>query len=175
MDAAALGPGSAGRYAGASQETLLTLARKGVDALTSRMTRLTPVESEAALRDGAAALGLPEERALALHDVLHAATFAPECLLAPSPASRLDVPEGGAFVSVRLGEGPVTLHVRSRSLTVRQEGGGDPVAALPGQPALPLRDLLVLPLPGARVLLVRQGSWVAAALDSPDSSGGTVP
>ncbi|WP_102126708.1 hypothetical protein [Deinococcus planocerae] len=171
VDAAALGPGSARRYVGAPPGTLLPLARKGVDALTTHLARLTPVETEAALQDGAALLGLPAGRALALHDVLHAATFTPEPLPAPSPASRLDVPASGAFVSVRLGEGPVTLHVRGRVLTLRREDGEHPVAALPGEPAVPLHDLLVLPVGGAQVLLVRQGTWVAAAVEAPGGAG----
>nr|WP_246580347.1 hypothetical protein [Deinococcus aestuarii] len=175
VDAATLGPRSAERYAGASQETLLTLARKGVDALISRLARLTPVEAEAALRDCAAALGLSAQRALALHDVLHAATFTPEPLPAPSSAPSLDVPGSGAFVSVRLGKSPVTLQVRNRGLSVSRDAGGSAVAALPGQPALPLHDLLVLPLPGAQVLLVRQGSWVAAAVEPLGTPGEAVP
>ena len=101
----------------------------------------------------------------ALHDVLHAATFTPEPLPAPAPGTRLDVPEDGTFVSIRLGGGPVILQTRGRALTLRREDGEDPVVILPGRPAVPLRDLLVLELPGAQVLLARQGSWVAAAVE----------
>ncbi|MEF2278576.1 hypothetical protein V3W47_09715 [Deinococcus sp. YIM 134068] len=164
VDAAALGPASAERYAGASPETLHTLARKGVDALTARLSRLPAAEAEAALRACAARLGLPDEQARSLHAVLHAATFTPEGLPAPHPSTRLNVPDGGQFVSLRLGDGPVTLHAAGRALTLHREDGGDLSVLLPDQPPALLRDLLVLTLPGAQVLVVREGSWLAAAV-----------
>ncbi|GMA15109.1 hypothetical protein E5F05_11535 [Deinococcus metallilatus] len=162
VDAAVLGPASAEKYRQASPETLLTFARKGVGALVARLTRLTPQEAEAALRASADALGLPPQRARALHDVLHAAAFTSERVPSPQPLTHLTLPGDGTFASVTLGDEPVTLTVAGHTLTLRAEHPGVSVL-LPGQPPVPMPDLLVLPVPGARVLLIRQGTWLAAA------------
>ncbi|EYB68508.1 hypothetical protein DEIPH_ctg021orf0015 [Deinococcus phoenicis] len=162
VDAAALGPASAAKYAAADPDTLLAFARRGVGALTTRLSRLTPAEVAAALSASAAALGLPTPRAQALHEALHAATFIPERLPEPYPITQLELPGDGRFVSVTLGDDPVTLQARGRALTLRDDQGSLAVL-LPGQPPVPLADLLVLRVPGAHLLLVRQGRWLAAA------------
>ncbi|GBF04227.1 hypothetical protein DAERI_010399 [Deinococcus aerius] len=168
VKAGALGPGSAQRYAGAPDETLLALARKGAEGLTARLARLTPAGADAALRASAAVLGLSPERARRLHERLHAAAFIPEELPEPQPLTRVEVPGDGSFVSLALGDDPLTLRVLGRSLTLRLDHRGDLVAAWPGQARAVLGDLLVLRRPEGQILLVRQGTWLGVAAGPAD-------
>jgi hypothetical protein len=170
VDAAALGPQSAGRYVSAPPDTLLALACKGAAALISRAARLTPAGLETALGGCAAALDLPPESADRLSSLLHAAQT-PDALPAPQHLTRAEVPHNGQFLRLRLGEQPLTLLLPGRALTLRADGRGDLAVLLPGLPDATLRDLLVLRLPDADLLLVRHGEDVAAAVQLAGDGG----
>lgn len=161
VNAAALGPESAARYVEATPETLLSLARKGGEVLAARLARLSPAQADATLRTSAAVLGLSAERARRLHERLHAAAFTPEALPEPRLLTRVEVPGDEGFVSITLGDDPLTLRALGRALTLRLDHQGDLVAVLPGHSPAVLGDLLVLGVTDGQILLVRQGTWLA--------------
>lgn len=165
LDPAAFGPASAERYAAAPPGVLLALARKGTGALLAHAARLAPEALETALGAAAAALAVPPARAQALHARLRAA-LAPPPLPETRPTPPADLPLNGPVVRFLLGDLPVTLRAQGRDLTLRLAEESRALVTVPGQADAVLDDLLVLPLPGADLLLVRQGREVAAALES---------
>ncbi|THF71806.1 hypothetical protein E7T06_00035 [Deinococcus sp. Arct2-2] len=175
VDTVALGPQSAEKYASAPSETLIAFAQKGVEALISRLQRSTPSNAAAGVRAAAERLGLQDDRAIGLHQALHIATFTPEVLPPPAAMTSVQLPHARQFVSVLLGQDPVTLRSGERALTLRLDYKGELAAVLPGHPAATLHDLLVVRVPGLSLLLVRQGTWLAAAAlhDAPPSSDPT--
>nr|WP_184026165.1 hypothetical protein [Deinococcus budaensis] len=171
LDPAAFGPASAERYAAAPPDLLLALARKGAGALLAHAARLAPEALDGALEAGAAALALPPARARTLQARLRAALVPPP-LAPPSPpgappTSPAELALGGPFLRFGLGGRPVTLRAAGCEVTLRLDEEGRALVSLPGQAEAVLDDLLVLPLlPGADLLLVRQGREVAAALEA---------
>lgn len=172
VDTAALGSSSAEKYASAPSETLVAFARKGVEALMSRIQRSAPSNVATGIRMAAEQLGLTDDRAIGLHQALHIATFTPESLPSPAAMTSVQLPHARQFVSVLLGQDPVTLRSGERALTLRLDYKGELAAVLPGHPAATLHDLLVVRVPGLSLLLVRQGTWLAAAAlhDAPPPS-----
>ncbi|MFC4637114.1 hypothetical protein [Deinococcus hohokamensis] len=166
LDPSSLGPGTAAKYAQASSSALLDFARRGADALVSRVAELTPEQVAGHLQAAASALGLRMEQAAALHEALHRAAFPDESLPDPVSAPLLEVPLDGGFRSVRLGDEPLTLQVAGRLLTLRLDYKGDRLAILPGEPPAVVSDLLVLGVPGLRIMLVRQRDWLAVAAET---------
>ncbi|GAA5514401.1 hypothetical protein Dcar01_03156 [Deinococcus carri] len=162
-DTAALGPASTGRYRSAAPAALLALARRGADVLTARLAQLAPQEAEAAFQAAASALNLSPRRARTLHEALHAAAFVREPLPEPQPRPRLLLPDDGTFGSVLLSGEPVPLYFQGRALRVELDNWGQPTVHPPGQPPVPVPDLLVLPFPETQLLLIRRGQWLAAA------------
>ncbi|WP_157451141.1 hypothetical protein [Deinococcus puniceus] len=180
VDTAALGAASADKYASAPPETLIAFARKGIDALMARLQRSTPSSVATSIHAAAERLELDADRATGLHEVLHIATFTPEPLPYPVAHTAVNLADTGAFRSILLGQDPVTLRTGERALTLRLDYKGELAAVLPGHPAATLHDLLVVRVPGLSLLLVRQGTWLAAAAlyDTPPPStpeGHTLP
>jgi len=175
VDTAALGPHSAEKYASAPSETLVAFARKGVEALMSRIQRSAPSNMATGIRMAAEQLGLTDDRAIGLHQALHIATFTSESLPSPAAMTSVQLPHAKQFVSVLLGQDPVILRSGERALTLRLDYKGELAAVLPGHPAATLHDLLVVRVPGLSLLLVRQGTWLAAAAlpDAPPPSDPT--
>ncbi|ACO46317.1 hypothetical protein DEDE109153_00685 [Deinococcus deserti] len=171
LDLESLGPMSVTKYAQAAPSTLLEVARRGAETLVSRVAELTPEEIARHLQGAAGALALDMTLAAGLHEVLHRAAFPDEVLPEPVIAALLEVSCDGAFRCVRLGDDPLTLHVADRLMTVRLDYKGDRLAVLPGQPPVVVSDLVVIAVPGLRVMLVRQLDWlaVAAEVDPPGS------
>ncbi|MDB5044553.1 MAG: hypothetical protein JWQ08_603 [Deinococcus sp.] len=163
IDTVALGAASAEKYASAAPETLIAFARKGVEALMARLQRSTPASAANSIHGAAERLGLDSERAIHLHEALHIATFTPEPLPSPVANTSVQLADTGEFRSVLLGQDPVTLRSGERALTLRLDYKGELAAVLPGHPAATLHDLLVVRVPGLSLLLVRQGTWLAAA------------
>ncbi|MFC4425732.1 hypothetical protein [Deinococcus navajonensis] len=166
VDLAALGPGSAAKYAQSAGSALLEFARRGADALVSRVAEMTPEQVATHLQAAATVLGMRMEQAASLHEALHRAAFPEEPLPDPVSAALLEVPLDGGFRSVRLGDEPLTLQVAGRLLTLRLDYKGDRLAILPGEPPAVVGDLLVLGVPGLRIMLVRQRDWLAVAAET---------
>lgn len=166
LDLAALGPGSAARYAQANSGALLEFARRGAEALVSRVAALSPEEVAGHLQAAASALGIRVALAAGLHEALHRAAFPEESLPDPVSAALLEVPPDGSFRSARLDDEPLTLQVAGRLLTLRLDYKGDRLAVLPGEPPAVVGDLLVMGVPGLRIMLVRQRDWLAVAAET---------
>ncbi|WP_189004309.1 hypothetical protein [Deinococcus malanensis] len=165
LDLESLGPLSAAKYAQATATALLEFARRGAETLVSRVAELTPEEVARHLQGAAGALSLDVTLAAGLHEVLHRAAFPDEVLPEPVHAALLEVSGDGTFRSVRLGDDPLTLQVADRLVTLRLDYKGDRLAVLPGQPPVVVGDLLVMAVPGMRLMLVRQLDWLAVAAE----------
>ncbi|PTA69251.1 hypothetical protein [Deinococcus arcticus] len=160
-----LGPDSAHKYHAATPDVLLAFARKGVETLSARLERSDPAQARGAFAEAAAHLGLHPLAAERLHGALHAALHRPEPLPDPRSGERFEL-SPGAFLSVQLGDDPLTLEAGGRAVTLRQDYKGELVAVLPGLAPMILHDLLVVRVPELHLLLVRHGSWLAAAAGS---------
>ncbi|UBV43603.1 hypothetical protein LAJ19_05150 [Deinococcus taeanensis] len=159
-----LTPDSARRYRDATPDVLLAFARKGVETLCVRLSRVNPEEAAQAFRNAAQTLGLHRVLADRLHAALHVALHDPETLPAPVVAERVSLVPGAPFASVQLADEPLTLLIEGRAATVRPDYKGELVIMLPGLAPLILHDLLVVRLSDVNVLLVRHGQWLGAAL-----------
>ncbi|MFC6659787.1 hypothetical protein [Deinococcus multiflagellatus] len=162
LNAEALGPASAGKYHAATPDVLLAFARKGVETLCVRLERTEPTQAASAFAEAAAQLGLHPLAAERLHAALHAALHRPEPLPDPRSGERFEL-SPGPFLSVHLGDDPVTLDAGARAVTLRQDYKGELVVVLPGLAPMILHDLLVVRVPDLHLLLVRHGAWLAAA------------
>lgn len=163
VDAQGLDRDSGLKYQAASQDVLLTFARKGAETLCGRLTRVEPHEAAAVLRNAAQALKMNPLRAANLNEALTIATYHMEVLPAPVSESRVELPPTGEFVSVQVRDEPLTLQVGHRAVTLRMDFKGELAAVIPGHAAQTLRDLLVFTIPDATVILARHGTWVAAS------------
>ncbi|THF88828.1 hypothetical protein E7T09_06550 [Deinococcus sp. KSM4-11] len=171
IDPQALGPRSAERYKVASQEALLTFARKGVTTLLTRMEAMAPSEVAQHVHEAARSIEMGADRAAHLTEMLHVAIHQPELLPPPITTTQLDLPLNGQLLSLHLTDDPLTLLVGGRALTLRADFQGRLAAVLPGFAAQYLQDLLVLRLQDLSVVLARHGRWlaVAAELDTQDT------
>lgn len=159
-----VGPGSAERYARAAPDALFSFALNGSDALIASLKELSPKQAAVAFAQASRELGVGKEKGEELHTALHNAIHHPEPLPHPQPATRVPLSEDGTFASFLMGKEPVLLPIGSRTLTLRPDYKGEILAAFPGHPSVNLAELLVMPIPGADIMLVRQDSWVAAAM-----------
>ncbi len=173
VDPVALGPRSAERYKVASQEALLSFARKGVTTLLTRMEAMAPSEVAQHVHEAARSIELGAARAARLTETLHVAIHQPEALPPPITTTQVDVPLDGQLLSLHLIDEPLTLLVGGRALTLRADFQGRLAAVLPGFAAQYLQDLLVLRLQDQSVVLARHGRWLAAAveMDTPEMAG----
>ncbi|WP_157448879.1 hypothetical protein [Deinococcus peraridilitoris] len=155
LDAGALGPQSAAKYAGATHESLLAFARKGVENLLARLAKRGEAEATRAFREVARLLGCPEDRAIRLLDRLREARERPQL----SEAS--EVRREGEVVLLAYQGTPLTVSVMGRMLTLRADYQGEVTAVLPGSPALPVQELQVFVSPQGGVIVARQGMRLA--------------
>lgn len=156
VDAAALGPDSAAKYASAPHDVLQTFARKGAENLVTRLRRLGRPDVQRAFGEAARALGCSEARALAVMEAVYSAVFA---AAPPEEAARVGSGREHALIAYR-GD-PVTVEVMDRSVTLRTDYKGDIAAVLPGAPAQPVRDIAVFSVPRGGILIARQGMRIA--------------
>ncbi|WP_291424866.1 hypothetical protein [Deinococcus sp.] len=171
LNLAALAPESAERFSQAAPDDLQKFARQGLHTLRERIAQTTPQAASESLERCAEALGLPQARAEALNDALMRVLDLPEAVMSPAPVrdlpglsagSRLLRPNG-QFQSFELGDEPLTLGVRGRTITLRWDYKRDLILLIPGLPNALLEDLLVVPLGDLDLLLIRHGSLVALA------------
>lgn len=156
VDAAALGPDSAAKYASAPPDVLQSFARKGAENLVSRLRRLGRQDVQRAFGEAARALGCSEARALAVMEVVYSAVFG---AVPPEEAARVGAEREHALIAYR-GD-PVTVEVMDRSVTLRTDYKGEVAAVLPGAPAQSVRDLVVFSVPRGGILIARQGMRIA--------------
>ncbi|WP_295819702.1 hypothetical protein [uncultured Deinococcus sp.] len=165
VDADTLGAHSAERYRVASQEALLSFARKGISTLLIRLDTMSASDLAQSVHDASRSIGLGAALAARLTERLHVALHRPETLPPPMTSSQLDLPLDGQPISLHLHDEPLTLLIGGRALTLRQDFQGRLAAVLPGFAAQYLQDLLVLRLQDMSVVLARHGRWLAVAAE----------
>lgn len=153
---------SASRYAAAPPETLLAFARQGAQTLLTYAAQGNDDALSRAFADARTFLQLSRAHSESLLDLVRLSTR-----IHPLPLIRQDdlasVPEvGGDEYALLLFRGePLTVSVKGRLVTLRNDYKGDLSAVMPGLPAAAVRDLLVLPLPQGAITLIRAGERVA--------------
>lgn len=176
VDAAALTPSSAARYALASPPALLGFARKGAEALCAQLAQHSARDILDLLRGAARPLWLTgawEER---LAGALDAAAHRRETLPAPLNQTRTTLPPDGSGVCVELRDDPpLALQFGARTLTLRRDFRREWAAIMPGHAPLALEDLTVSRTPGLTVILARHGRWLAAAAQADAEQEATPP
>ncbi len=164
VDAPALAPGSAAKYALASPTALLGFARKGAEALCAHLSRCNTQEIHASVRDSARSLALSGPWDDRLAEALNIAVHRLDACPPPVGHGRLELPQDGSVVCAHLRENPpLTLQLGPRVITLRRDFRREWAAIMPGHPPTVLEDLTVTRVPGFSVILARHGNWLAAA------------
>ncbi|WP_043816525.1 hypothetical protein [Deinococcus maricopensis] len=153
VDAASVSAATAVKYHAAPPDTLLAFARKGADSLIARAEQLDASTFQDAFQMAAMALGCPPARAAYLLELLRQAVDPPALVTAETA-----VRTGQEVLAVTYRDEPITVEVAGRPVTLLSNYNGDLVVALPGMPAAPVRDLLVVPLPTGGLLVARQSA-----------------
>ncbi|OOV13425.1 hypothetical protein [Deinococcus sp. LM3] len=163
LDLPSLQGASARKYHDATPDALMAFARKGVESLMVRLARTDPVQAAQTFHAAAEALGVHPLLGRRLHEALHVALRSPETLPEPQAGETFELPDTGGFLSVQLGDAPLTLQAGTRSVTLRMDYKSELAVVIPGHAPMILQDLLVVRVPDLNVILVRHGTWLAAA------------
>lgn len=169
LDLPSLQGSSARKYREATPDALMAFARKGVESLMVRLTRTDTAQAAQVFRAAADALGVHPVLGRRLHEALHVALRSPETLSDPRAGDSFDLPDTGGFLSVLMGDDPLTLQAGTRSVTLRLDYKSELAVVIPGHAPMILQDLLVVRVPDLNVILVRHGQWLAAAAGHDES------
>ena len=162
-------PGTAAPHPDHPFSDALTTARRTLRHLHLLLPRFTSAEVAHTARAAQAELGLPPHYAAQVRQAAEHAAGASEVLHDPpstASAGRDPAPTflsaSGQFLVFGLDSEPLELRLPGeRLLTLRPDHRAELVAVRPGQPAIPVGDLLVLPLHDLSVVVAREGSQVA--------------
>ncbi|WP_291431991.1 hypothetical protein [Deinococcus sp.] len=163
LDLPSLQGSSARKYRDATPDALMAFARKGVESLMVRLGRTDTAQAAQVFRAASDALGVHPVLGRRLHEALHVALRSPETLSDPRAGKNLDLPDTGEFLSVLMGDDPLTLQAGTRSVTLRLDYKSELAVIIPGHAPMILQDLLVVRVPDLNLILVRHGQWLAAA------------
>ena len=153
---------SAERYAAAPLETLLSFARQGAQTLLAYASQGDDDALSRAFAEARTFLRLTRNQSEALLGLVRR-SMQPGSL--PISADNGAIPEvisGDEYALLNFRGEPLTVKVRDRSVTLRNDFKGELSAVMPGLPAASVRDLLVLPLPQGAMILIRAGERVLA-------------
>lgn len=167
-DAGAL-PGSTGPKLERSFSEDLTIARRTLRRLHPLLPQFTPAEVAQAARTLQAELGLPLHYAAQVQQAAEHAAGRAEVLHVPPTGGRAGrdpaptfLSANGQFLVLGLDNEPLELRLPGeRLLTLRLDHRAELVAVRPGQAAIPVDDLLVVPLHDLSVVVAHEGSQVA--------------
>ena len=151
---------SAERYSAAQPETLLSFARQGAQTLLAYAAQGEDDALARAFAEARTFLRLTRSQSEALLGLVRR-SLQPSAL--PIRESGSELPEIGsseeyALLSFR-GE-PLTVRVKDRPVTLRNDFKGELSAVMPGLPAATVRDLLVMPVPQGAMTIIRAGERV---------------
>ena len=159
-------PQSAERYAAAPPETLLTFARQGAQTLLAYAAQGDDEALSRAFAEARTFLQLSRTHSEALLDLVRLSLHVGALPVIENEAAEgragelLDV-DGEQYALLLFRGQPTTVKVRGRPVTLRSDYKGDLCAVMAGAPAIPVRDLLVIPLPAGAITILRLGERVA--------------
>lgn len=147
----------------------LAAARRSLQRLEPLLGRFSPAQVAHEAQVAQALLHLPPHYAAQVQQAAEHAASATEPLreAATDPLTRREagppvLPATGHFIVFPLGPEPLEVRLPGdRLLTLRPDYRAELVAVLPGQAAVTVGDLLVLPLHDLSVVIAREGSQVA--------------
>ncbi|AZI43401.1 hypothetical protein EHF33_12135 [Deinococcus psychrotolerans] len=153
---------SASRYAAAPPETLLAFARQGAQTLLAYAAQGDDEALSRAFAEARTFLQLSRAHSEALLDLVRL-SLQLHSLPIIGQADMSSVPEvnGDEYALLVFRGEPLTVKVKGRSVTLRNDYKGDLSAVMPGLSASAVRDLLVLPVPQGAITLIRAGERVA--------------
>ncbi len=150
---------SASRYFAAPPEALLNFARQGAQTLLAYAAQGDDAVSRA-VAEARTFLQVSRSHSEALLDLVRLSLHVEPLPISDDERSVPEVGEGVYALLIFRGE-PLTVRVGDRLVALRNDYKGDLCAVMPGLPAMPVRDLLVIPLPQGGVTLIRMGERVA--------------
>ncbi len=151
---------SAARYSAAPPETLLTFARQGAQTLLSYASQGEDEALGRSFEDARTFLQLSKEASDSLLNLVRRSLQVGSLpIISSAGVPEVESGEEHALLIFR-GE-PLTVKVKGRVVTLRNDYKGDLCAVMPGLPAATVRDLLVMPLPNGAMTLIRAGERVA--------------
>ncbi|AWN22621.1 hypothetical protein DKM44_04730 [Deinococcus irradiatisoli] len=152
-------PESAARYASAPPEALLNFARQGAQTLLAYAAQGDDAVSRA-FAEARTFLQLSRPHSEALLDLVRLSLHVEPLPIKDDTRSVPEVESGLYTLLIFRGE-PLTVRVNDRLVALRNDYKGDLCAVMPGLTAMPVRDLLVLPMPQGAVTMIRMGERVA--------------
>lgn len=163
---------SSERYTAASQDALLTFARKGVEGLLIRLRQRPAHETEQVFQAAADAVDAGEGYLHLMHALYRVLDpkVRPEAHPDSTPRhvtelGHMRVGSAGELVMLEFSGEPLTVEVMGRVVTLRLDYKGDLAVILPGAPAAVLRELLVIEVAAGGILLVRQGGRIVVSFE----------
>lgn len=157
---------SAERYASAPPETLLTFARQGAQTLLAYAARGDDEALSRAFAEARTFLQLSRTHSEALLGLVRLSLHVGALPVIENEGTEgragelLDV-DGEQYALLLFRGQPITVKVRGRPVTLRSDYKGDLCAVMAGVAAVPVRDLLVIPLPAGAITILRLGERVA--------------
>lgn len=151
---------SAARYAAAPPETLLTFARQGAQTLLAYASQGEDEALGRAFTDARTFLQLSKTGSDSLLNLVRR-SLQVGSLPITSGVGVPEVENGEEYALLIFRGEPLTVKVKGRVVTLRNDYKGDLCAVMPGLPAAAVRDLLVMPLPNGAMTLIRAGERVA--------------